>query len=436
MSRRFLVALAAFFVLLAPGAVYAFSLLSQPLAAAFGWQPPQVSWAFALFSLFIAVGGACGGRMCDRFGPRTTAYAGAGLLSVGYGLCGTLAWTPQQPALLLLYFYYGVLAGMGSGIAYIAALTAIVRWSKTKRGLAGGFVIMGFGLGTFFYSLIVRSWNGFTSIQDSTKLYMDAYADSVATHRYFNAAHAAMPPDDVARLMSLFFVSGVVFLAVTVLAATFMCFPSKDADAALASDFTSNEMFADARFYVLWAILFLNVFGGSMVIGSAIPIMNELTGMSVATAAFVYSFLAIANGVGRIALGALSDRAGRRATFITIFALQALSFMLLGSLRDPIGVTIAIGLLLFAYGGGFATVPASIADIFGTRYFGANYGAAMSAWGLAAVLGAYFVNVLRAAGGSYIGMMQPLSILILVAVFFPMIIDARRAGPRAKPRRA
>jgi OFA family oxalate/formate antiporter-like MFS transporter len=436
MSRRFLVAIAAFSVLLAPGAVYAFTLLSQPLAAGFGWRPAQVSWAFALFSLFIAVGGACGGRICDRFGPRTTAFAGAALLSIGYGLCGTLAWTPQFPALLLLYFYYGVLAGTGSGMAYIAALTAIMRWSKTRRGLAGGFVIMGFGLGTFFYGLIVRGWSGFASIQDSTKLYMDAYNTAVATNRDFNVTHVMLPADDLGRLMMVFAVSGVVFLVVTMVAATFISFPDAEADSAMPGDFTPSELFADARFYVLWAILFLNVFGGSMVIGSAAPIMNELTGLSVATAAFIYSLLAVANGLGRIALGALSDRVGRRATFITVFALQALSFMLLGSIHNPVGVTIAIGMLLFAYGGGFATVPASFADIFGTRHFGANYGAAMSAWGIAAVLGAYFVNVLRGAGGNYIGMMQPLSILILVAVFFPMIIDAGRAQRNANPRRA
>jgi MFS family permease len=94
--------------------------------------------------------------------------------------------------------------------------------------------------------------------------------------------------------------------------------------------------------------------------------------------------------------------------------------------HDTIGVSVAIALLLFAYGGGFATVPAALSDLFGTKNFGLNYGATMSAWGLAAILGAYFVNVLRSSGGAYIALMQPLSVLMLVALFFPMIIEARK----------
>jgi OFA family oxalate/formate antiporter-like MFS transporter len=212
----------------------------------------------------------------------------------------------------------------------------------------------------------------------------------------------------------------------TVLAARFIAFPEADADSSKPSDFREGQMAGDARFYVVWAILFLNVFGGSMVIGSAVPIMSDLASLPAASAAGLYALLAIFNGLGRISFGVLSDWIGRRFTFVAIFLTQAVSFMMLDSLHDVVSVSVALGLLLFAYGGGFATVPAMTADLFGTRNFGANYGAMMSAWGLAAVLGAYFVNVLKAAGGSYVAMMQPLSILVLVALFFPLIIDPRK----------
>jgi OFA family oxalate/formate antiporter-like MFS transporter len=327
MSRRFYVSLAGLFVVLAPGAVYAFSILSQPLAAGFGWKPQQVSWAFALFSLFIAVGGAYGGYVCDKYGPRKAAYAGAFLLSIGYALCGTLALTPQLPQLLMLYLYYGVLAGTGSGMAYIAALTAVLRWSKSGRGLAAGFVIVGFGLGSVVYGALMRGLPGFASIQASTKVYMDAYTSAVATNRAFAFEHVILPADDLSALMLIFVVSGVAFLAMTALAARFISFPPEAADSALGSDFTVSEMFADARFYVLWIILFLNVFGGSMIIGSAAPIMSDLANMPVAQAAALYSALAICNALGRVAFGFLSDRIGRRFAFIGVFATQAISFM-------------------------------------------------------------------------------------------------------------
>ncbi len=426
MSRRFIVAVAGVFVVLSPGAVYAFSLLSGPLAAAFGFRPQQVSWAFALFSAFIAVGGMIGGSLSDKRGPKFAATIGGVMLSVGYGLCGALALIPGVPTLLLLYLFYGVIAGTGSGMAYIAALTAIMRWSKTRRGLAGGFVIMGFGLGTLVYGSIVKSWSAFASIEDSTKIYTYTYTNAVSTGRVFNAARVLLPDSDRNALMMLFALSGVAFLVLTILAARFISFPDAQADSSKPTDYQAGLMVADARFYVIWAILFLNVFGGSMVIGSAVPIMTELASLPVPVAAGLYALLAICNGLGRISFGALSDRIGRRFTFVAIFLMQAIAFMMLDSLHDVISVSVAIGLLLFAYGGGFGTVPAAIADLFGTKNFGANYGATMSAWGLAAVLGAYFVNVLKATGGSYVAMMQPLSVLVLVALFFPLIIDPRK----------
>jgi OFA family oxalate/formate antiporter-like MFS transporter len=426
MSRRFFVSIAGLFVVLSPGAVYAFSLLSGPLGAAFGWKPQQVSWAFALFSLFIAVGGAIGGVYADRMGPRRTALIGAVVFSAGYALCGTLAFISDGGiALQLLYLFYGALAGTGSGMVYIAAMVAVMRWSKTRRGLAGGFVIMGFGLGSFVYGFILRSWPDFTSIQASSKIYADAYAAATLTNRHFEARHYLLPQADVQHLMLLFVVSGVAFLAITLAAARFIALPDAASSSASFNDYTQTEMFADARFYVIWAILFLNVFGGSMIIGSAASIISELSSLPIATAALLYSFLALCNGFGRLAFGALSDRIGRRYTFVSIFAMQALAFILLDALHDPVGVCIAIGLLLLAYGGGFGTVPAAMADIFGTKNFGSIYGATLSAWGLAAVMGQYFVNALRATGGSYIGMMQPLSLLVLTALFFPMIIEAR-----------
>lgn len=429
MSRRFYVSLAGLFVVLSPGAVYAFTLLQQPLAAGFGWTPQQVSWAFALFSLFIAGGGAFGGFMCDKFGPRATATAGALILAIGYALCGTLALTPSLPTLLLLYLYYGVIAGTGAGMCYISAITAVMRWSKRGRGLAAGFVIMGFGLGTVVYGAVLKLWAPFASIQASAKTYIDAYTNAVATNRDFNATRIMLPPDDLNHLMTLFAFSAVVFLVISVAAARFISFPDAASDSASPADAASVDMFGDARFYVIWMVLFLNVFGGSMIIGSAAPIMSELSGLSIATATALYSGLALCNGLGRIAFGFLSDRIGRRSTIFAIFIVQALSFSMLDRVHDPIAVSFAIALLLFAYGGGFGTVPAAVADAFGTKSFGANYGAMMSAWGIAAVMGSYFLNLLRASGGSYIALMQPLSILTLVALFFPMVMDRRDREP-------
>jgi MFS family permease len=159
--------------------------------------------------------------------------------------------------------------------------------------------------------------------------------------------------------------------------------------------------------------------------------------MPVADAAGMYGFLAILNGLGRLFWGALSDRIGRRWTFAILFGGQALAFFALDADHEPLVVAGAIAALLFCYGGGFGTMPAYNADFFGTKHFGANYGAQISAWGLAAVFGTYFISTMRELSGSFAGLMQPISIVLLIAIFFPLITESPKRGAAAgEPRRS
>jgi MFS family permease len=427
--KRWIVALAGFFVVLGPGAIYSFSLLSQPLAAAFGWAPTDVTWAFALANFFLAVGALIGGAIADRVGVRLVAAAGVFLWALGYALCGTLT---QSHSIFMLYLFYGVIAGLGCGMAYIAALSAAIRWFPAARGLGGGFVMMGFGLGSFVYSNVVRQWSPFASITASAQAYVAALGSATAARVPFNAAANLMPADSVHALMSVFVVSGIVFAVVCGLVTVLLALPPAD-DPAYAPEgrqFTLRQILGDARFYIVWAMLFLNIFGGVTMISNIVPIMHELTGMPIADAAGLYGMLAIVNGLGRLFWGSLSDRIGRRLTFAMLFGGQALAFFVLDSDREPVVVACAIATLLFCYGGGFGTMPAFNADFFGTKNFGANYGAQISAWGLAAVFGTYFISTMRELSGSFAGLMQPISIVLLIAIFFPLITeDPKRGAP-------
>jgi len=433
MSRRLVVAVAGCLLVVGPGAVYAFTVLQGPLNAAFGWTPAQTQWAFALYNLFIAVGAIIGGWMSDRWGPRVTAWVGTVVFAAGYVLCGTLAsLPPSAPGLLFLEFYFGVLGGTGSGMTYIAALNSILRWSKSKRGLASGFVIMGFGLGSFVFGQLVKLWPPFKSIATSATDYSTALTAATVAGRQFNAVNHLLGPVDQHNLMTIFLASGVIFFVVSSIAAFFIGFPPVEVSSATDADLNTGEMLADARFYVIWAMLFLSVFGGVMVISAASSIISEITGVTLPAAAQLYTTVAVCNGLGRFAFGALSDVIGRRLTFVAIFALQAASFMLLDAAHDPAVVTVAIAMMLLAYGGGFGTMPSTSADFFGTKYFGLNYGATITAWGLAAVAGTYSITVMKTFSGSYTGMMQPIAILGLVALFFPMIIETPRPGAKSK----
>jgi hypothetical protein len=152
--KRTIVVIAGILAVLGPGAIYSFSLLSGPVAAAFGWSPTEVTWAFAMANFFLAMGAFVGGVISDRWGPRVVSLIGVLLWSIGYAGCGLLT---QSRNIEVFYLCYGVIAGLGCGMTYIAVLSAVIRWFPNNRGFGGGLLVMGFGLGSFFYNAIVKS---------------------------------------------------------------------------------------------------------------------------------------------------------------------------------------------------------------------------------------------------------------------------------------
>jgi len=433
--KRWIIALAGLFAVLGPGAVYSFSLLSGPLAAAFGWTPSEVTWAFAIANFFLACGGVVAGMISDRYGPRIVGVIGITLWAGGNALCALLA---RNHSIELLYLFYGIIGGFGCGMTYIAVLNSVIRWFPGARGFGGGLVIMGFGLGSFVYNAIVKAWGPFASLSTATAAYTAGLAKAVAAHTPFNAEPFLLPPANVDQLMSLFLYSGIAFVVLGV--ATVLVLenpPLSDPQYAAqyaGKQFTLPEMLGDARFYIIWAMLFLNVFGGVTIISNMVPLMRELTGLSAADAAGLYGILAICNGAGRFLWGAVSDRLGRRLTFGLLFGGQALAFVVLDSSgRDLLLVSASIAVLLLCYGGGFGVMPAFNSDFFGMKHFGANYGMHISAWGLAAVVGTGFISTLKAATGSFAGLMQPIAVVILVATFLPLILGETESNLEAAP---
>ncbi|GAC1543647.1 MAG: hypothetical protein NVS3B16_10330 [Vulcanimicrobiaceae bacterium] len=421
--KRWTIAIGGLICVLGPGVLYSFSLLSSALSAAFGWTPGDVTWGFALANLFLALGGLAGGIAVDRVQPRITAVIGIALWAGGYALCGTLA---QTHAIQLFYLYYGVIGGFGCGVAYISALATIVRWFPDRRGFGGGLVIMGFGLGSFVYGAIVKPTSAYADISNATAAYATAQAHAAATHVPFAAGTFALGAANLAHLMSIFTYSGIAFAVIGIAAAIVLQNPPAVATY-VEPQYTLRQTLGDARFYVLWAMLFVNIFGGVTIISNMVPLVHELTGMQAAAAAGAYGLLAVFNGVGRFAWGWLSDRIGRRIVFALLFGGQALAFFTLDATHEPVVVFIAIAALLLCYGGGFGVMPALNADSFGMKHFGANYGAQLSAWGLAAVFGTYFISTMKTLSGSFSGLMQPVSIILLVAMFFPLIVETRRS---------
>jgi MFS family permease len=398
---RWLVAAGGVALMACLGTVYAWSVYTQPLQAAFGWTSAQATTPFSVAIFFLGVGAVLGGRWQDRAGPRPVALAGALLWGAGNLLAGLgtvrlgAAWLSAT---------YGVLGGLGLGLGYVTPVAAVTKWFPDRRGLGSGLVVGGFGLGAFAYAHLLRALPPFSGGTPSRE-----------------------------ALLAAFTVSGVVFALVGGAGALALRNPPAQPPARGASggpagvEFPPGLMIRTPQFWAAFGMLFLNVTAGILFISNAVPIMRELTGVAAATAAAVYGTIALANAAGRFLWGAFSDRVGRRAAFAAIYLVQVAVFLAVGSLHAMWAVAPLFAVVLLCYGGGFGVMPSLVADWFGTRHLGVNYGYVLLAWSAAGVAGPGFVTWVKDHTGSYAGALPATAALLLAATVLPLAARAPRA---------
>lgn len=432
-TNRWAIALAGMVAMMTLGTVYSWSLFTQPLIAAFGWSNTTTTWAFAIAIFFIGVGAIVGGRWQDRFGPRRVMLIGVGLWSAANILTGI--GTPTfGPA--WLYLTYGIMGGFGVGVGYITPVATVIKWFRDRRGLAGGMVVTGFGLGAVIYNMVVKSVPAFAATATAAADYVKARAAASAGHDMAAAGYHGLTQENVQVLMNVFIASGVVFALLGGLSALLLRNPPQrraiDNETIADGDvsYTTREMLCTPQFYHLWLMMFVNVLAGILVIGNALPIIQELTGVSPQIAAATYAGTALFNAAGRFFWGMTSDRIGRRPTLALIFGIQALVFLLLSNLHSVPAVACAFAIVLLCLGGGFGTMPSFNADYFGTRHMGANYGVILSAWGCAGLIGPPFAAWIKDVSGSFSGALIPVPILLMAAIVLPLI--TRKPGASGK----
>jgi nitrate/nitrite transporter NarK len=299
-------------------------------------------------------------------------------------------------------------------------------------------VVMGFGLGAFLYNNIVKLFAPFMEAARQAAAFLSARAAAQSAHVSFEVARYTMRPEQVGAVMNVFVVSGIVFLILGGLAAALLVNPPEGytrpgvrAAAAVAErSFTSQEMARTPQFYALWLMLFLNVTAGILFISNAVPIMRELTGAAPALALAAYGAIAVFNGLGRFFWGSVSDRIGRNAAFVLIYALQVVIFFAVPHLRDLAIVATLFAVVLLCYGGGFGTMPSFTADYFGTKFMGLNYGWILLAWGVAGIAGPIFVAYVKDHTGSFSGALHYVALMLIIAAIIPMI--TRKPGEHAQ----
>ncbi len=400
--NRWKIAAAAVGVHVSIGSIYAYSVFNRPLQDALGWDPTDTAWAFSIAILFLGLSASFLGPTVERIGPRRSALLSAALFTLGLVVSGAavrLGWLP------LFYLGYGVIAGTGIGVGYICPVSTLVKWFPDRRGLATGLAIMGFGFGSLIAGSLIQ----------------------------WLIAHTGLP--------LTFFILAALYGAVMVYSARTLAPPpqgwmqgtgSAAANAAAArrdlADLDSMEALRTARFYFLWVMLFINVTCGIAVISVASPMAQETAGLTAAAAAAMVGLMGLFNGVGRLGWASLSDFLGRPNTYTAFFVIQIAAFLALPAVSHPLLFQALIFLILTCYGGGFASIPAYIGDLFGTRRLASIHGNILTAWAAAGLAGPLIAARVRETTGSYSGMLSVFVALLAVALVCSILIqfDIRR----------
>lgn len=361
------------------------------------WTVPQVTHIFETFIAMLGISAALWGGWLEHAGPRKAGFIaalcwGGGLVIGGIGVSMHQLW--------LVYLGCGVLGGVGQGLGYITPVSTLIKWFPDRRGMATGFAIMGYGGGAMIGAPL-----------------------AVALMKHFSI-------DGGTGVASTLMAMGVIYLLVMSAGAFgFRVAPVgwKPAGwAPKAADESSmitkrhvhlNRAWKTPQFWLVWGVLFLNVTAGIAVISMASPMLQDvfggkLAGLTeaaadltpaqkaavVAAAAGLVGLISLFNSLGRLFWASLSDKIGRKNTYYTFFILGIIVYCLLptwGHMGAAGLFVISICVILSMYGGGFATVPAYLADLFGTQMVGAIHGRLLTAWSAAGIFGPFLIAAIR-----------------------------------------
>ncbi len=387
---RWLIPPAALAVHLCIGQVYATSVYKNALVQHFDTSLTAIGIIFSIAIVMLGISAAAFGTWVDTNGPRAAMFVAALFWSTGF-LVGALGIGTDQ--LWLVYLGYGFIGGIGLGIGYISPVSTLIKWFPDRPGLATGMAIMGFGGGAMIASpLSGRLLGLYDSAYDST------VKDSVPS------GHA---------VMLLFVTLGLVYLCFMMFGAFTVRVPAADWSPAgwdphtveTKSMVTTESVSAanairTPQFWLLWTVLFCNVTAGIGILEQASPMIQDFfrdgggSTVSAAAAAGFVGLLSIANMSGRFVWSTTSDVLGRKPIYMVYLGVGMalyLALALIGSNSTVIFVLLAAVIISF-YGGGFATVPAYLRDLFGTYQVGAIHGRLLTAWAAAGVAGPLIVN--------------------------------------------
>lgn len=453
--NRWRVPIASVAIHLCIGSVYAWSIFNPALTRIRGvvgsgpddWSLKQVVWVFTVAIVFLGLSASFAGRWLEKVGPRTVGIVAALCWGGGFVLASLGI---QWHQLWLLYLGYGVIGGCGLGLGYVSPVSTLIRWFPDRRGMAAGMAIMGFGggaiVGTPLKEFLIRF---FYRVPE----YLGPVANlSLTTEGGARFASIAgrlrevviVGPNDVSQMLvpgpegvyllgtgrtgvaEAFLALGLLYLVVMILAACSYRIPAEnwrpsgwnptDNPRAAKKMISVRHVHIDEavrtpQFYLLWIILCFNVTAGIGVLGVAKTMMSEIFGTTLPKtvdagyAATYVLMISIFNMAGRFFWASISDYIGRKVTYTLFFVAGIVLYLSIPYTAYRVSVSpssvwlvyfYAATMIIFTmYGGGFATIPAYLADLFGTRFVGGIHGRLLTAWSTAGVLGPLAITSLR-----------------------------------------
>lgn len=451
--NRWLVPPASIAIHLCIGSVYAWSVFNPALTKQLGvvassaedWSLSSVVWIFSVAIVFLGLAAAIAGKWLEQVGPRMVGVVAALCWGGGF-IIGSIGIATHQ--LWLLYLGYGVFGGCGLGLGYVSPVSTLIRWFPDRRGMATGMAIMGFGGGAMIAAplkgyllalfskppeylgsidtvqLVTAGGRQFAEIAGQKLEVVVATAQQAAALPGGGEAGVYVIGTGNTGAAGTFLTLGIVYFIVMVIAAFSYRVPAKDwkpegwtpPNKKTNKMITHNNVDIDQalktpQFWQMWVMLCFNVTAGIGVIGVAKTMMSEIFGTTmplVVTAGFASTYvlmISVFNMLGRFFWASTSDFIGRKNTYHCFFIIGTLLYFSIpyfaseGSTSPSmfylIGFYAATMIIFSMYGGGFSTIPAYLADMFGTMHVGGIHGRILTAWATAGVLGPLVITSLR-----------------------------------------
>lgn len=411
LMNRWLAVVGAILIQLALGAIYAWSVFTPSLAKA-GWTKAQTQYVFAAGLAFFAIVMVLAGKMMPKLGPKKLAISGGIVLGLGYILGGLLGGT--NPLLLVLFI--GLIGGSGIGLAYVVPIAVGMKWFPDKKGLITGLAVAGFGFGAMFWVKIAGSWGHLI---------------------------------DTVGLSTTFTIYGFVFMIMVVLGGLWMVFPPenwkpegwtppppKAGQVAAGVNLDSNQILKTPQFYMIFLTFVFSGGAGLMTIGlmklfpkEALQSVSGLTDIQASAIAgtAMAVFFSLANGIGRIAWGTISDKLGRKLSVTIMCATQGIFMIAFTKMAGVPGLLfIAATLIGFNFGGNFSLFPTLTADTFGSKFIGQNYPWVFLAYGVGGIFGPIIGGKLGDLGNFPLAFLG-CGVLCIIAAGITMAIKPKKA---------